>query len=316
MLGNDDGFFADHLTDKVNEGIASPARFKAQDDMANLMSCGLNTVDIYTASCGTALKVVSENRGRMRDTANPDRPEDPFGVTPADALAVARKEVMYFRTAQIAGCCRQRLSDPLTWLYILAQDGAGGVTMPFDEAKRFARAIGVELGGNDAKRILETKSGRVTLKSGSGVLAGGHHLRGPGCRHALGPGAHRHRHRHRYRHRRPPGCRNRPPVAGVSRPPLAGRRVPRHIDPVLVMPFAVVSGHRWQDGEFRATLDALRDALRQIRKPGHPDEAGAGALHALPYEQDAPCQEQLIASALPGASYRRQRPHGRMTTGE
>ena len=92
MPGNDDGFFADHLTDKVNEGIASPARFKAQDDMANLMSCGLNTVDIYTASCGTALKVVSENRGRMRDTANPDRPEDPFGVTPADALTVARKE--------------------------------------------------------------------------------------------------------------------------------------------------------------------------------------------------------------------------------
>ena len=37
--------------------------------------------------------------------------------------------------------------------------------MPFDEANRFARALGVELSGNDAKRILSGKSGKATLKA-------------------------------------------------------------------------------------------------------------------------------------------------------
>ena len=54
----------------------------------------------------------------------------------------------------------------------------------------------------------------------------------------------------------------------------------------------------------------------KFASPATPDEAGAGALQALLYEQDAPRQEQLIASVPPGAAYRRQRPHGRITTGE
>ena len=234
-------------------------------DVDNLLSYDLNTVDIYTASFGTALKVVSENWGTMRDTANPDRPEDPFGVTPADALEVARKEVMAFRTEQIAGAGRQYLSDPLTWFYILAQDGAGGVTMPFDEANLFARAIGVELSGNDAKRVLESKSGRVTLKAGverwqEGIISA--------ARAAATPLDQAH--------------------TAIA---IADRQ-----DAEAARQWLEFNGHRWQDGEFRATLEALR----QIRKPGHPDEAGARALHALLYEEAAPRQEQLIGSVSVG----------------
>ena len=234
-------------------------------DVDNLRSYDLNTVDIYTASFGTALKVVSENWGTMRDTANPDRPEDPFGVTPADALEVARKEVMAFRTEQIAGASRQYLSDPLTWFYILAQDGAGGVTMPFDEANLFARAIGVELSGNDAKRVLESKSGRVTLKAAverwqEGIISA--------ARAAATPLDQAHT-----------------AIAIADRQDAAAARQ-----------WLEFNGHRWQDGEFRATLEALR----QIRKPGHPDEAGARALHTLLYEEAAPRQEQLIGSVSVG----------------
>ena len=234
-------------------------------DVDNLRSYDLNTVDIYTASFGTALKVVSENWGTMRDTANPDRPEDPFGVTPADALEVARKEVMAFRTEQIAGASRQYLSDPLTWFYILAQDGAGGVTMPFDEANLFARAIGVELSGADARRVLESKSGRVTLKAAverwqEGIISA--------ARAAATPLDQAH--------------------TAIA---IADRQ-----DAEAARQWLEFNGHRWQDGEFRATLEALR----QIRKPGHPDEAGARALHTLLYEEAAPRQEQLIGSVSVG----------------
>ena len=236
-------------------------------DVANLRDYGLNTVDIYTASYGTALKVVSENWGTRRDTANPERPEDPHRVTPADALAVARQEVMDFRTRQIAGERRAQLSDPLTWFYILAQDGAGGVTMPFDEANLFARAIGVELSGADARRILESKNGRVTLKAAV----------------------------ERWQER----------IISVDHPaatPLDQAHTAIAIadrqDAGAAQHWLDFNGHRWQDGELRATLEALR----QIRKPGHPDEAGARALHELLYgEESAPLATQLAMPASGGA---------------
>ena len=52
--------------------------------------------------------------------------------------------------------------------------------------------------------------------------------------------------------------------------------------------------HRWPDGEFKTTFDALR----QIHQPGHPDEAGARALHSLLYESEAPRQERLIGNVV------------------
>lgn len=53
------------------------------------------------------------------------------------------------------------------------------------------------------------------------------------------------------------------------------------------------NGHRHQDGEFKATFDALH----KIRKPGHPDEPGARALQALLYGEEQPRTEPLIPGA-------------------
>ena len=49
-------------------------------------------MDTYLAAYGPALQVISENWGTRRQTANPDRPDDPFSIAPMDALAVARNE--------------------------------------------------------------------------------------------------------------------------------------------------------------------------------------------------------------------------------
>ena len=74
--------------------VAQEIARAVRDDVTNLLAGRLNTVDIYTASYGTALKVVSENWGAKRAIANPDRPENLFGVLSEDALAVARQDVI------------------------------------------------------------------------------------------------------------------------------------------------------------------------------------------------------------------------------
>ena len=241
--------------------VAQEIARAVRDDVANLRAGGLNTVDIYTASYGTALKVVSENWGAKRETANPDRPEDPFGVLPEDALEVARQEVIAFRSEQIAAGAAQNLTNPLTWFYILAQDGAGGATMPFDEANLFARALGVELSGNDAKRILSSKSGKVTLKAAV----------------------------ERWNERIISADRAAATPLDQAHTAIA---IADRQDAAAAKQWLEFNGHRWQDGEFKTTFEALR----QIHKPGHPDEAGARALYALLYEAEAPRQERLLGT--------------------
>ena len=43
-------------------------------------------------------------------------------------------------------------------------------------------------------------------------------------------------------------------------------------------------GHIWTEGPFRAAFTALR----RLQRPGHPDEPGAQALHALLYGPEPP----------------------------
>ena len=241
---------------EVAQDIAAAVRA----DMAQLQGYDLSPVDTYLAAYGPALQVISENWGTRRDTANPDRPDDPFSITPMDALAVARTEVIAFRTEQLTNGDRQNLTDPLTWFYILAQDGAGSTTMPFDEANLFARALGVDLAGNDAKRVLQSKSGKVTLKSATERMNEG----------IIAP--------------------SRPAVTPLDQVHTAIAIADRQ-NAEAAKQWLEFNGHRWQDGEFRTAFEALRN----VRKPGHPDELAARALQTLLYEAERPAQ-----AALPG----------------
>ena len=230
--------------------VAQEVAAAVREDVARLRGYGLSPVDLYLASFGPALQVVSENWGTRRSAANPDpeRTMDPFGVTPMDALEVARREVIAFRTRDIAGEREGSLSDPVTWFYILAQDGAGGATMPFDEANLFARALGVDLGSDAARGILAAEGGRVTFKSAMERWA---------ARDI---------------------SNERPAVTPLDQAhtaiALAGRQ-----NAAAARQWLGFNGHRWQDGEFRTTFEALG----RVRKAGHPDEAAAAALAELLY---------------------------------
>ena len=250
---------------EVTQDIANAVRA----DLENLQGYGLSPVDTYLAAYGPALQVVTENWGTVSTIANPDRPDDPFGVHPVDALEVARKEVVAFRAEQIANGRGKSLSDPLTWFYILAQDGASGIAqdesgnirLDFDEANLFARVIDVELDSAAARRVLAVKSGKVTLKSAT----------------------------ERWRERAI--AKERPAATPLDQVHTA-MAIAAQENAAAAKEWLEFNGYRWEDGEFKTAFDALR----KIRKPGHPDEAGARALQALLYEAEQPRQEELIGS--------------------
>ena len=156
---------------EVEAEIGSAVR----DDIPTLAGYNFKPVDIYNAAYGPALRVISESWGARRMVPHPDRihDEDPFRVTPIDALEVARREVTRWRAEQISDGWANSHPDPVTAWYILTQDGAGATVIPFDEANLFAKAIGMDMEHSSAQRVMTKRSGRITLVSAKQRLARG-----------------------------------------------------------------------------------------------------------------------------------------------
>ena len=147
--------------------VEAEISYGVREDIPTLASYNFKPVDIYNAAYGPALRVISENWGARRITPHQDRihDEDPFRVTPTDALEVARREVTRWRAEQISREWSNSHPDPVTAWYILTQDGTGATVIPFDEANLFAKAIGMDMENSAAQRVLTKRSGRITLDS-------------------------------------------------------------------------------------------------------------------------------------------------------
>ena len=145
------------------EQVERQVALAVQNRIPELEGYNLNPLDIYLASFGPALEVISNNWPIRRELANPERPSDPFGVTPNDALIVARREVFDARRQRISDLWANNPGDALTEFYILAQDNAGSATIPFDEANMMARCIGLELTDHS---IYEKKGSNINLLTG------------------------------------------------------------------------------------------------------------------------------------------------------
>ena len=221
-------------------------------DIPTLESYALSPVDQYLAAFGPALQVISEHWGTERAVSNPDRLDDEFAVTPTDALQVARREVLAHRTREISLSWSETTGDPVTRFYILAQDGAGAATIPFDEANLFARAIGLDLSSNEAKRILVAKGDKVTLKSARDRLA----------ENIISP--------------------QRPAQTALDQVHTAIAITERH-DSAAALEWLNMQHHNPQGPEFKGTMEALI----RVTKLGHEDLRPATNLWRLLYE-DAP----------------------------
>ena len=239
----------------VENRIAQAVR----EDIKTLQTYGLSPVDQYLASFGPALQVISEHWGTERAMANPGRPNDEFAVTPTDALEVARREVIAYRTREISERWADSPVDPITRFYILAQDGTGASTIPFDEANLFARAIGINLASNEAKRVLISKGDKITLKSARDRFA----------ENIISP--------------------QRPAQTALDQIHTA-IAITEHQSSSAAADWLTMQHHNPQGAEFRGTLEAL---LRVMR-PGHEDMRPAVNLWRLLYEETPPVQMTLL----------------------
>ena len=246
---------------EVEELIAQAVRDDIRD---NLSQADLKPIDLYLSAFGPALRVISEHWGTERESANPERPEAPFLVTPTDALQVARREVSRHRAQEISRDWANNPVDAATKFYVLAKDATENDTLIFDEANLLARAIGVRLEKNDAamKRIVEFKSDKVSLLSARDRLAARH----------IGDDI-------------MPGTTLDTVHTAIA---LTDRRNTLDAQQWLTQRL-----HDPQDGQFRATLEALI----RTTKPGHDDYQAQRNLWQALYGEEPP-QPAVVQPAL------------------
>ena len=244
--------------EQVEREVAAAVR----ERLPKLEGYDLRPLDVYLAAFGPALEVISNNWPLRRELANPRQPDDPFTVTPSDALEVARREVFAARRQRISSLWANNPGDHLTEFYILSQDSAGSATIPFDEANMVARCIGLELGEDPATQIYEKKGSNINLLTGKRRLEQG----------KISPAA--------------PSFRNIDRV---------------HIAIALAGITGVNSAIEWcrkhrfqEDAPFKGTLEAL---LR-IMRPGDPELGPARTLWSEMYGESPPMPEAVQLKLL------------------
>ena len=244
--------------EQVEQEVAAAVR----ERLPKLEEYDLRPLDVYLAAFGPALEVISNNWPIRRELANPRRPDDPFAVTPNDALQVARREAFAARRRRISSLWANNPGDPLTEFYILSQDSTGSATIPFDEANMVARCIGLELDEDPAKQIYEKKGDKINLLTGKRRLEQGR----------ISPSA--------------PSFRNIDRV---------------HTAIALAGNTGVNSAIQWcrmqgfqEDAPFKGTLEAL---LR-IMRPDDPDLQPARTLWSEMYGERAPVPEAVQLEML------------------
>ena len=237
---------------EVEELIAQAVRDDIQD---NLGQADLRPIDLYLSAFGPALRVISEHWGTERESNNPERTEDPFLVTPTDALQVARREVSRHRALEISREWANNPMDAATKFYVLAKDATENDTLLFDEANLLARAIGVRLEKNDAdmKGIVGFKADKVSLLSARDRLAA----------RDIGEDVN-------------PGSTLDTVHTAIA---LTDRRNTLDAQQWLAQHL-----HDPQEGQFRATLEALI----RTTKPGHDDYQAQRNLWQALYGEEAP----------------------------
>lgn len=172
----------DDLEQRVREAVR--ARIE------EFQNAGIRGVDLYLASFGPALQVLSEHwpvqriaprplslKGKRRDATVEADPEDPYAVTPEDALDAARTEVKRWRLAHLSRLAAREGLDAVTSWFVLAWDAFASAVFPHDEALRLARVCGVDLDSDIVGQYAEKKGDKLTLWDSVTRAA----------KHALGP---------------------------------------------------------------------------------------------------------------------------------
>lgn len=165
-------------------------RSAVRQRIAEFQEAGIRGVDLYLASFGPALQVLSEcwpvqriaprpaiQNGSRHRRAPEIEGADPYAVTPEDALEAARTEVKRWRLEHLSRLAAREGLDAITSWFVLAWDAFGAPVFPYDEALRLARVCGVNLDNDIVNRYAAKKGDNLILWDSSTRAA----------KHTLGP---------------------------------------------------------------------------------------------------------------------------------
>ena len=144
--------------------------------VVEFQEAGIAGVDLYLASFGPALEEFSRhwpltrgtprerpNLGRRRQQELLEEEWDPYAATPEDALDAARREVKRWRLEQLTHKKAKEDLDAVTAFFVLAWDAFRAPIFAYDEALRLARAVGVDMDAQVAKRLGEKRGSDFRL---------------------------------------------------------------------------------------------------------------------------------------------------------
>ena len=144
--------------------------------VSEFQEAGIAGVDLYLACFGPALEEFSRNWPLTRGTPRERPPAklarqlamleeewDPYAATPEDALDAARREVKRWRLEQLTRKKANADLDAVTAFFVLAWDAFRVPVFAYDEALRLARAVGVDMDAQVAKRLGEKRGSDFRL---------------------------------------------------------------------------------------------------------------------------------------------------------
>lgn len=145
------------------DDIQGRVRRVAREKALEYMQQGISGVDLYISTFGPTLSVISENWPVLTSEVDPQTGE-PKPLRPETALDLAREEVVRLRKeGLLAG--RSIEFDPVTDWYLMAWDAFQAEEFPYDEARKLAIALGLEMDYLIAqKKLVAKKSASVVLQ--------------------------------------------------------------------------------------------------------------------------------------------------------
>jgi putative DNA methylase len=149
--------------------------------IADFQAGGIRGVDLYLSCYGPALEEFSRHwpikRGQPRPIEERTKKrgrgqlsledllanDDPYTVSPEDALDAARRVVKAWKIEQLTSAERRSRLDPLTEWFVLAWDAFAAPQFPYDEALRLARVVGLDLDRDVVGVLAEKKASDLIL---------------------------------------------------------------------------------------------------------------------------------------------------------
>jgi len=125
------------------EDLQAKVRRVAREKASEYVNLGITGADLYISTFGPTLSVISQNWPVLTSEIDP-KTGQPKPLRPEIALDLAREEVVRLRKqGLLAG--REVQFDPVTDWYLMAWDAYAAEQFPYDEARKLAIALGVDL---------------------------------------------------------------------------------------------------------------------------------------------------------------------------